>query len=122
MVFLACTIMDVRTTAEEAKAQALDWLKAYRAMSHFEWEQLTATTISHDLLPGLPCYVMAVAAAGSGGFRPSLAFTVGTKGGDQGYWQGFFPDKQSEPGLTAENLSQLDSLLNLLVTAARIPA
>lgn len=114
--------MNVNTTAEEAKAQAIVWLKDYRAMSRFEWEQLTPTTISHDPLPGLPCYVMAVAAAGTGGFRPSLAFTVGTKGGDQSYWQGFFPDSQADARLTAKNLSQLDSLLNLLVTAARIPA
>lgn len=113
--------MDV-TTAEEAKAQAIVWLKAYRAMSRFEWQQLTATTVSCDPLPGLPCYVMAVAAAGNGGYRPSLAFTVGTKGGERGYWQGFYPERQADAGLAGEDLSQLDSLLHLLVSATRVPA
>ncbi len=114
--------MDEKTTDEEAKAQAIVWLKAYRVKSRFEWEQLSATTISCDPLPGLPCYVMAVAAACNSGYRPSLAFTVGTKGGELGYWQGFYPEKQSDACLTGENLSQLDSLLHLLISAARIPA
>ena len=112
--------MDVTTTAEESKAQAIIWLKAYRAMSGFEWEQLTATTISYDPLPEMPCYVMAVASASNGGYQPSLAFTVGTKEGDR-YWQGFFPEKQADGYLVGENLVQLDKLLHLLISASLFP-
>ena len=116
-------LSDVKSTDEEAKAVAVRVLKAYKDMSRFDWEQLTSTTISCDPLPQLPCYVMAVAAVtGNGGHRPSLAFTVGTKGGDLGYWQGFFPERTSDTPLAVDDLPQLDRVLELLVLVAQIPA
>ncbi len=92
-------------------------------MSQFGWEELTASTIVCDPLPGLPCYVMAMAAADDEGHRPVLALTVGTKGGDRGYWQGFFPDRHDEPSDDVNaNLVQLERVLRLLVTVSSIPA
>ncbi len=110
-------------SAEAAKAESVVWLNEYQAMSRFDWEQESASTISCDPLPGLPCYVMAMAAASKKGYRPVLALTVGAKGGDLGYWQGFFPDKHDKPDAdTTANLVQLERVVRLLVSACRIPA
>ena len=93
-------IMDATTTAEEAKAQALVWLEAFRVMSRFDWQRPTSTTISCEPLAGLPCYVMAVAAAGNGGYRPSLAFTVGTKGANGATGRG--STRRSKPAVLSQ--------------------
>ena len=104
----------------EAKAEAVRWMDIYRQTSAYKWEWQTATTLECEPLPRFPCYVMALATPGkSGGYRPSLAFTAGTKHRGR-YWQGLIPDGD-HTGLSPETLVRLDAVLGVLTTASQLP-
>lgn len=107
-------------TSLEAKADAVLWLEEYREISAYEWEWHTPTTLTCEPQPRFPCYVMAVATPREDdGYDPSLAFTAGTKQ-KGGYWQGMIPGGDLL-GLSREELSRLDAVLGVLITAALLP-
>ena len=109
------------STSSEAKAEAVRWLGEYCESSVYEWEWHTPTTLACEPQPRFPCYVMALAAPGKeGDYRPSLAFTAGTKQEGR-YWQGVVPDRDDLAGLSREALSRLDAVLGVLATASQVP-
>ena len=102
----------------EAEAEAVRWLAEFAGDGDYDWEWDTPNTLACEPVTGFPCRVMVLATRVGDGFVPCMAFTAGLKYEGR-YWQGRITDENDLPLPPQAALSELKTVLGVLVPASQ---
>ena len=104
----------------EAEASSVVWMGKLVDDSDYDWQWDTPITLACEPVSGFPCWIMVLTTRTGNGFVPCLAFTAGVKYEGR-YWQGRLTDDDGLPLGFQEALSELTTILEVLIPASQIP-